>query len=76
MTLRDKVVDVKACIRSGHYTIAERVLDTILDEMQEEQQPSWVTIRDKIMKGMDTALELGDFENARTLAQTLTLLPG
>ena len=40
------------------------------------QQPSWVTVRVKIMKKIDKALESDDPESALKLAQTLSILPG
>jgi len=54
------------------------IVNAILRDLHEieEQQPSWVTVRDKIMKKIDTEIGYEHYESAQILAQTLTLLPG
>jgi len=40
-----------------------------------DQQPSWVTVRDKIMKKMDVEIGCERYADVLTLAQTLNILP-
>ena len=51
-------------------------INRVLDDLKgiRDQQPSWVTVRDKIMKKIDRALEEDAPDEALKLAQTLSIL--
>ena len=64
---------------SYKYTAIEsdiETVDLILKDLRSvEAHPSVTVIRDKILKEMDRALRSEAFDDAHTLAQTLSLLP-
>ena len=53
------------------------VVDTILNDLKSvrDQQPSWVTLRDKVMKKIDKELDLCQYTEAEKLTRILSLLP-
>lgn len=54
------------------------VADDIIKDLKsiEDQQPSWVTIRDKIMKKIDVEIGYEHYTEVLSLAQALQILPG
>ena len=77
-----KYEDAKAALETQSPTVpmlnSISDIDMIVEDLKSirDQQPSWVTVRHKIMKRIDRALENDDPESALKLAQTLSILPG
>ena len=72
-----KYEEVKSRIDEDDMISTVVLADNILTDLKnlEERQPSWVDIRNKVMKRIDIEIKYEHYSDALILAQTLPIFP-
>ena len=74
MTLKANIVKARDYVKEGHIYNSIAILDTILNEMQDEEHALIVDVRAKVIEKLNQALKSDDPDGAYTLAQILKIL--